>query len=301
MYITTAVTDPAEGKTINMTSPGYYYYDDDQLVWIKIGSPATVDITNDAWINNDDDTAKRVELGTLADGVSPRPLGTDFIINDNGSVGIGTKNNTSILDVIGGNSVFNAGINVATSDVDGAVKFGIIKTSGYFNQGPPILIAGLINLEAESVLGIGGGFGTGDSSPSSIVFVTDYDDNPATPGGSMRMSIKPNGYVHVGQQLNPRSKFSLDGTIGASISVLQGPIGEDHFTVLGSGDLTLPNGNYSGRIYNILYYNTDFTLSTSGPDTILDAGNSTTSLNISASQPRITVQNIGNQWVVIAK
>ncbi|OGU56257.1 MAG: hypothetical protein A2X64_10125 [Ignavibacteria bacterium GWF2_33_9] len=51
----------------------------------------TTDQTVDAWINNVPQT--RVELATKADG-TPRAAGTEFEINDNGKVGIGTTNST---------------------------------------------------------------------------------------------------------------------------------------------------------------------------------------------------------------
>ena len=300
VYVTTGVTGVAEGKTINMITPGYYYYDHAALLWIKIGGSGYGDTTNDAWFNNDAVDAKRLEVGTLSDGISLRPAGTDFIIKDNGSVGIGTKNNTSTLDVIGGNSIYNAGINIATSDVNGEAKIGVLKTSNFHNDDPPVIIAGLVNFEEDSLLLIGGGFGSDDSSPTSIGFTTDNDNDPSTPGGTTWLRIVKEN-VHVGLQANPRSKFSVDGTIGASIGTASGLIGDEQFTIIGSGNLILPDGNYDGRIYNIIFGGSDFVLSTSGTDTILDAGVSLNSLSISAEQPRVTVQRFGNTWVVISK
>ena len=57
----------------------------------------TTDQTVDAWINNLPQT--RVELGTLSDGTTARPLGTEFVILDNGKVGIGTDNPLGQLGV----------------------------------------------------------------------------------------------------------------------------------------------------------------------------------------------------------
>ncbi len=56
---------------------------------------ASADITTDAWV----DGAGLVELGTLSDGVTARPVGTEFVALDNGNVGIGTATPTQILEV----------------------------------------------------------------------------------------------------------------------------------------------------------------------------------------------------------
>lgn len=46
------------------------------------------DGTNDAWIN--DKSKTQVKLGTLSDGATARPAGTEFLVKDDGKVGIGT-------------------------------------------------------------------------------------------------------------------------------------------------------------------------------------------------------------------
>ncbi|WP_148285234.1 hypothetical protein [Flavobacterium sp. B17] len=51
-------------------------------------APTASDTTNDAWIN--DTTNGLVKLGTKADGTA-RAAGTDFVVKDNGQVGIGTS------------------------------------------------------------------------------------------------------------------------------------------------------------------------------------------------------------------
>ncbi|WP_374462042.1 beta strand repeat-containing protein [Chryseobacterium taeanense] len=67
--------------------------------------PTASDNTNDAWIN--DTTNGLVKLGTKADGTA-RSAGTDFVVKDNGQVGIGTSSPdaSAILDV----SATNKGI-----------------------------------------------------------------------------------------------------------------------------------------------------------------------------------------------
>ncbi|OGU56256.1 MAG: hypothetical protein A2X64_10120 [Ignavibacteria bacterium GWF2_33_9] len=55
----------------------------------------TTDQSIDAWVNNIPQT--RVELATASDG-TPRAAGTEFVIKDDGKVGIGTANNSSYTD-----------------------------------------------------------------------------------------------------------------------------------------------------------------------------------------------------------
>jgi hypothetical protein len=95
IYATVADSAPA-GATVNITAPGYYYFDGS--VWQKMNGAAAGDTTDDAWIN--DTTNDLVKLGTKADGTA-RASGADFVAKDNGSVGIGTSSpaNSSILQL----------------------------------------------------------------------------------------------------------------------------------------------------------------------------------------------------------
>ncbi len=64
------------------------------------GTINTADKTADAFKNNTITNA--VELGTNADGSTIRVLGSEFVIKDDGSVGIGTNSPSTKLDVQGG-------------------------------------------------------------------------------------------------------------------------------------------------------------------------------------------------------
>lgn len=86
------------------TDKGMQVYDTDtKSIWYWDGttwvSTNAGDKTNDAFINNDTNT--RVELGTNSDGTTARTTGTEFVIKDNGSVGIGTSSpdNSAILNL----------------------------------------------------------------------------------------------------------------------------------------------------------------------------------------------------------
>ena len=97
VYITDVTAGDALTQRINITAAGYYYFDG--AVWQKMASASEADITNDAWVN--DATNTMVKLGTLSDGTSARPAGTEFVALDNGNVGIGTSapNSNAILDL----------------------------------------------------------------------------------------------------------------------------------------------------------------------------------------------------------
>ncbi len=93
VYATAAATAPST-KTANITAEGYYFFDGS--AWQKITGASAGDTTNDAWIN--DTTNAMVKLGTNADG-TPRTAGTDFVVRDNGQVGIGTSSPSAKLEI----------------------------------------------------------------------------------------------------------------------------------------------------------------------------------------------------------
>lgn len=97
VFITDVSGGDATSQRINISATGYYYFDG--AVWQKMASASEADITNDAWVN--DATNTMVKLGTLSDGTSARPAGTEFVALDNGNVGIGTSapNSNAILDL----------------------------------------------------------------------------------------------------------------------------------------------------------------------------------------------------------
>lgn len=92
IFATSAVTI-SSSKTANIVAEGYYFFDG--TMWQKITG---VDITNDSWVN--DPSNSEVKLDTKSDGTS-RTTGTEFIVKDNGVVGIGTAapDNSAAVDI----------------------------------------------------------------------------------------------------------------------------------------------------------------------------------------------------------
>ncbi|MFY7815281.1 MAG: hypothetical protein ACOVRK_08845 [Chryseobacterium taeanense] len=82
-----------QGRSISNTAPA----NGQVLGWNgSIWVPTNSDTTNDAWIN--DTTNGLVKLGTKADGTA-RTAGSDIVMKDNGSIGIGTATPAAALDV----------------------------------------------------------------------------------------------------------------------------------------------------------------------------------------------------------
>ncbi|WES96712.1 hypothetical protein P2W68_17915 [Chryseobacterium arthrosphaerae] len=115
IYATSADSSPS-GKTINITAPGYYYFDGS--VWQKIITGNTVDSTNDAWVN--DSGNSMVKLGTRSDGVTARAAGADVVIKDNGYMGIGN---------VAPNAKLDARTNTTSTSDPGAGIIGIGTTT----------------------------------------------------------------------------------------------------------------------------------------------------------------------------
>ena len=100
------------GTSPNNVTPGYYYWTGTAWTRINNGTPSA-DKTDDEWVNNPAST--RVELGKKADGTTARDAGTEFVVNDNGRVGIGTTDPWRKLQ-IAQNVGSNEGLSITTSD-----------------------------------------------------------------------------------------------------------------------------------------------------------------------------------------
>ena len=88
----TAITSPATGLQVYDTDTNSQWYYNG-TVWVQGASKAD----GSKWTN--DATNTRVALTNLSDGTTARTAGTEFIIKDNGRVGIGTDSPTSALQV----------------------------------------------------------------------------------------------------------------------------------------------------------------------------------------------------------
>ncbi|MBL7711207.1 MAG: hypothetical protein JNL13_02030 [Chitinophagaceae bacterium] len=87
------------GTVPNNVSPGFYY--NTGAAWARVmeQSSAPTDTTNDGWKEDAGNT--QVRLAYRSDGLTARTTGTEFVIADNGRVGIGTPAPASTFEVKG--------------------------------------------------------------------------------------------------------------------------------------------------------------------------------------------------------
>lgn len=99
IYVNSIATGSPTGQASNIDSVGFYYFDGSTSKWTKLNSGGiTGDPTPDAFI---DDTANTmVKLGATSSGAA-RAAGSDFVILDNGRIGVGTPAPAQKLDVRG--------------------------------------------------------------------------------------------------------------------------------------------------------------------------------------------------------
>lgn len=99
IYVNNVATGSATGQASNIDSVGFYYFDGSTSKWSKLNSGGiTGDPTADAFI--DDSANTMVKLGATSSGAA-RAAGSDFVIKDNGQVGVGTSIPLQKLDVRG--------------------------------------------------------------------------------------------------------------------------------------------------------------------------------------------------------
>ncbi len=98
IFVDNISTGTRTGTAANIDSAGYYYYNGS--VWTKLDAPS--DPTADAWVDNP--SYHKIELGAKSDG-SVRTAGSEFVVQDNGNVGIGTAtpNAAAIVDIASNN------------------------------------------------------------------------------------------------------------------------------------------------------------------------------------------------------
>lgn len=140
----TAAVGTSTPKTVNITSPGYYYFDN-TLVWVKFGH-GTGTSSTEPWYNvatNAGATANTDNIyqsGNVAVGTS-KPVGVfhvdgakdnsatqtatqqlnDFVVTAAGNVGVGTTNPPTRFHVVDINSAANRGIGISQYTNDAVV------------------------------------------------------------------------------------------------------------------------------------------------------------------------------------
>ncbi|MGK6341464.1 hypothetical protein ACMGDK_04445 [Chryseobacterium sp. DT-3] len=210
VYVTAADTAPA-GQTADVTSSGYFYFDGSLNKWQKLntGNTAIGDPTADAFI--DDPAGTMVKLGKSSTGAA-RITNTDFVIKDNGKVGIGTSSPDSGLHLkesstAGSNQLKVESVN--TSSLLTLERSGVNNLSTGTELGK-ISFNGRIAGADHPLAGIKANYwGNGSSNSSTLTFST--SDRPAVlinEYGNMGI-----GHSNANYAMSPSEKLDVDGNV----------------------------------------------------------------------------------------
>ncbi|AZA84153.1 hypothetical protein C1637_16830 [Chryseobacterium lactis] len=188
IFVTAADTSPS-GQTINVSSSGYYFFDG--TVWVRIASGITsFDSTDDAFINNP--TNSRLELGTNSNGTTTRAAGSEFVIYDNGRVGIGSTNPVSALQITENTLAGSNELRVSSANNASRIVVDRLNPSGNLSSNDELgrfVFNAKIAGGSFPVAGIVAYYrGTGTTNSSSMVFRTS-DSNKMIIDDAGRVSL----------------------------------------------------------------------------------------------------------------
>ncbi|WP_106917728.1 hypothetical protein [Chryseobacterium aurantiacum] len=237
VYVTGAVSGTPAGKTIDVTSPGYYYYDATAIKWIKLGVAGGSTPPATAWYPGGNSETVLKTLGTnnnfdlpiVTNGTEKARLTTA------GFFGVGTSTPTYgiHLESIGNGSKDNIGITSDTTPafltnqtvptsggtigslqfrgtgVTSSGLYGIVETSGTTSA------LGLNTDGTEKVRITGAGsVGIDTTNPQGIFNIDGAKDNPTTGSGHTAaqqmndVTVLANGNLGLGT-ITPSQKLEI--------------------------------------------------------------------------------------------
>lgn len=308
MVYATAAVGTSTAKTVNITTPGYYFFNG--TVWLKV---------NDIWRNDVVNT--QVKLGTLSNGTTARPTGTDFVVKDNGRVGIASTTPASTLDVVATSTAATTpegiiaprltGDQIKAKDAQyiaaqtGAIVFATaavgtstaktvnITTSGYY------FFNGTVWLKVNDVW-------RNDTANTQIKLGTLSNGTSARTAGT-EFVVLDTGNVGIGTT-TPTSNLDINGSFSAAIRTVSvaTTILDSDYTILGPTTgpggtnpgitITMPDPTtMKGRIYNFVYNGGNFTLS----GLLRVEGADVTSFLIRATLSAAIFQSDGTRWIAV--
>lgn len=201
VYVTAADASPS-GQTVDVTSSGYYYFNGTLNKWVALGSTSsTGDPTTDAFI--DDPTNSRVELGATSTGAA-RNTGSEFVIKDNGRVGIGNANPASALQITENTLAGSNELRVSSANTPSRIVVDRLNASSNLTDGDELgrfVFNAKIAGASFPVAGIVAYYkGSGTTNSSSMVFRT---------SDSNKMILDDTGRVSIGS-IDPNTSAALD-------------------------------------------------------------------------------------------
>ncbi|MFV0391502.1 MAG: hypothetical protein ACK5KP_06445 [Paludibacteraceae bacterium] len=300
----------------------------------NIGSIAGIITDTEPWyvsntVNHATSNTQSIyQTGSVGIGTN-NPLGKIHVYSENGkdaifSMASNTANEKMDIDIYRLRGTDSAPAFVQSGDNLGGIRFnGLTGTS--LGSVPPFATSAKIDVEVD-------GASTTTSAPGRLNFHTTASGS-STP--SIRMVIKNDGFVgigtttpvnllHVTATTNP---LRLDGLVGglatdsvltvdaagvvrkktmssvasastSSIRKASGNVLSTDYTILGTGNVTLPSpSGVIGKMYNFVYDGISFTVNGS----LRFDGNVITdyTINNTGSLKRLTVQSDGTNWVIL--
>lgn len=121
VYVTAAATNPA-GKTAQVTTPGFYFYNG--TVWTLLSDASK-------FVNTPASTS--INLKFLSDGVTPRPSANRVLITDNGNIVLGDLNAAGFSANYGRNTTSLVSVTPTQNVIYDGTAYGS-GPSGYFPQ-----------------------------------------------------------------------------------------------------------------------------------------------------------------------
>jgi hypothetical protein len=201
VYVTAADSTPG-GQTVNVISSGFYFFDGSE--WINLAS-GVVDKTDDAFINNAGNS--RIELETQSDGSTARSSGTEFVIEDDGSV------------VIGKSTVSSEKL-----DVDGSFASQLELTSGHYTG----VYSGTNGLGAGLTASVLYNSSTQTAAPGTDVTFVAVQDTEASIGFTEDITESTSNYISTSMTVssNNAQLFTRDEGTDNQTSLNITPTGE---------------------------------------------------------------------------
>lgn len=316
VYVTAADTSPA-GQTINVTSAGYYNYDGSK--WISLTPTVSTNIYNtDGTITGNRIVAQGSNtLSFTSNSINGFSIdGTTFSVDAlNNRIGIGTAAPAGPIHVV--SNALTGIINERFNTNSGNVPHITVRKN---NSADPLVNVAITSGTSLGAFSFSGSNGTGFSAPGTGTritavatenFTTSANGNKlsffTTPNGTAsaieRITIDQNGNFGIGTS-SPTSNLHVSGSIAANIRSFSGNILDTDYTVLASGDVTLPVPGSSniGRIYNIVDDSASSSITVFG--NFRKNGSTFSNYGIDAgggNNGSIIVQSDGNNWIILSK